>query len=146
MLEEHRFVLARGATLLFVTNLVGILLATAVVLVLTRFAPLPRLGRGGWKAGALLAAATAAVALVAAPLTSTYLGLANNAKLITQVHRVVVSAVGVPSSLVVDKVTLASSGVTIHVSGVGPVPKPSTFETKLAPLLGPNVSVSIVHD
>jgi uncharacterized hydrophobic protein (TIGR00271 family) len=47
MLEEHRFALARGAAVLFAANLIGIVLAATLVLLLTGYAPLPRLRRAG---------------------------------------------------------------------------------------------------
>lgn len=143
MLEEHRFALARGAGVLFIANLVGIVLAATAVLLITRYAPLPRLRSAGWRSTTLLAAAALVTVLVLIPLTNTYLGLLDSTGVTAAVHQQVVSTLGSGSGAVVTHVDVEDDKVTVDISGGTTIPSAADFENDLAAVLGPDVAVTI---
>jgi len=143
MLEEHRLTLAKGAVVLFSANLIGMVLAATAVLLITGYAPFPRLRRSGWKPIAGLAAALAAAVLVAIPLTNTYLRVLDDTSLTSAVDRQVIATLGLQSGVVVDHIAVDGSRVTVDLSGEGAVPPASSFEQDLIDELGPDVTVTI---
>jgi hypothetical protein len=118
-------------------------MATVAVLLITRYAPLPRLRRAGWKSGTLLAAAALATVLVLIPLTNTYLRLLDSTGVTTAVHQQVVATLGPLSGAVVKDVDVKGASVTIELSGGATIPSAADFEQDLTEELGPDVSVTI---
>lgn len=143
MFEEGRFALAQGAVLLFVANLVGLVLASSMTLLLTGFAPMPRLRRAGWRSVVLVGSALGLAALVATPLTATYLRLVDASTTTTAVQRQIVSTLGSQSDAVLEKVEVADSKVTIDVSGGTNVPSDQVFAEDLTDELGSDVTVTV---
>lgn len=143
MLEERRWVLAAGALTLFTTNLVGIAFAATFVLLVTRYAPLPRLRRAS--AGLVIGLATMAIAavLIAIPLTAAYQKVTEAARTATAVHRQVAATVGATSTIVVEAIDVDGSHVTIKLSDKTNAPNAARFAADLTDQLGPNVTVEL---
>ncbi len=143
MLEEQRWTLAAGALTLFGANLVGIAFAVTFVLLVTRYAPLPRLRPASAGLYAGLAAMAVATILIAIPLTITYLNVAGAARTATAVHRQVAATVGPTSSVVVERVDIDGSHVTIKLSDKTKAPDAAKFAADLTDELGPDVTVEL---
>ncbi len=143
MLEEQRWVLAAGALMLFAANLVGIAFAVTFVLLVTRYAPLPRLRPASAGLYAGLAAMVIATILIAIPLTITYLKVAATARTATAVHRQVAATIGAASPVVVQGIDIDGSHATIHLSDAGSAADAAVFAADLQGVLGPNVTVEV---
>ena len=86
------------------------------------------------------ASAVAVSVLVAIPVVASYRSLPDEASLRTAVYRQVVATLGTSSGLVVDKVSVQSSGVIIELSGSGTALPASSFQQDLVDELGPDVA------
>lgn len=143
MLEECRWILAAGAFTLFAANLVGIAFAVTSVLLVTRYAPLPRLRRTSAGLIAGLAAMTIAIILIAIPLTITYLNVADAARTATAVHRKVAALTRATSSVVVERIDIEGSLVTITLSDKTGSLGAAQFAAELKDELGADVTVEL---
>lgn len=143
MLEEHRWVLAAGAFTLFAANLVGIAFAATFVLLVTRYAPLPRLRRSSVGLYAGLATMAVVIVVIAIPLTITYLQVAEAARTATAVHRQVAATIGATSPVVVQGIDIDGSHATLHLSDAGSAADAAVFAADLQGVLGPNVTVEV---
>ncbi len=115
MLEEGRWVLAQGAFTLFATNLVGIAVAVAIVMVVTGFAPTPRLKNRQPGVVASVLVVVLAVVGISIPLSHTYGRIVDSATSVGDIHTAVDAAVG-PSGPVVEDVDVSGDSVTITIS------------------------------
>lgn len=143
MLEESRWVLAAGPFTLFAANFVGITFAVAITLLVTRYAPLPRLRPASFGLFMGLGLSILALVAVAVPLTLTYLQVAGKAQVATAVHRQVANTLGSSSSVDVRQVDVNGNHVTIELSDLNNTPSAAQFEADLKDELGPDVSVEL---
>ena len=144
MLEEHRWTLAGGAMTLFTTNLVGITLSAALVLLATGFVPFPRLRSRSLGMMLGLSAATLAVAVVTVPLAIVYSKVMSTTGTQTDVYRQVGMTIGAGNTAAqVLKVDVNGNQVVIHVSDPGAAPPAAQFEIDLRDEIGADVQVTI---
>lgn len=143
MLEEGRFVLASGAFTLFAANFVGIAFAVAIVLLLTRYAPLPKLRPASARLVIGLGVEVVAAVAVAVPLTISYLRISETARIVTAVHRQVATTLGPSTSANVNHIAVSGDRVVIDLSTVTGTPDAAKFEADLIDELGPNVTVEL---
>lgn len=143
LLEGGHYSLATGALTLFAANLVGITVAVAITLLLTRYAPLPRLrpASAGLVAGlgALLMAAVA----VALPLAATYRNVARSSQTLTSVYQQVGETLGPSSPILIRGIEVDGSRVIIDLSSTTGAPPASRFAADLEDELGPGVTVDL---
>ncbi len=143
LLEDDHLALAQGAGLLFVANFVGIVLAVAATLLITRFAPLPRLRRARWRSMLILGSTLVVAGLVMVPLTAAYVRLAGNATTTTAVQQQVASVLGTGSATILRGVEIEGNTVTIDLQGGETVPSEAAFEDALMDELGPDIVVTV---
>lgn len=144
LLEEGRFVLAQGAFTLFAANFVGISLAVAIVLLATRYAPLPRLRQASGRLLAGIVVVVLAVAIVSVPLARSYARAMDSAQVLTAVHEQVIDTVKQSqSNAVVNNVAVAGNVVTIQLSTLTNAPTAAQFEADLVDEVGSNVFVEV---
>ncbi len=143
MLEESRWLLAAGAFTLFAANLVGIMFAVAVTLLVTRYAPLPKLRSTSIGLVIGLAATILAVVVVAVPLAIAYRQVAGITRTATAVHRQVADTLGSSSPVVVNKIDVNGNHAMIDLSDVNGAPTAAQFEADLIDELGPGVTVEL---
>jgi uncharacterized hydrophobic protein (TIGR00271 family) len=135
--------LARGAGLLFAANLFGILLAAAVVFLVTGFVPERHRKRTRPTIIVALAAAAVPVLAVAVLLTVRFAHTADQARTLRTATETALAWLGPASA---DKLgTISLVGDTVEVNVSGPVPPPATQELTeaLTAALGRSTSVSV---
>ncbi len=144
-LEAGNFVWARGATLLYVTNLVAIVLAGLLVFLVTGFVPPRRFATTVPRILAGLAVAAVAVVAISVPLLRASQGAAEDSLRDRDGRRAVESwLAGTP--LVIESLDFSGNPVVIEISGPTDPPPRETLEELLAPALGPNVQAAIFID
>ena len=144
MLEEGRWALATGAFTLFAANFVGITLAVAATLLITRYAPLPKLRPASKGLAVGLGVTILAIAALTIPLGKTYLQVVDSSQTVTAVHQQVSDTIQASSAAaVVNKVTVDGNMVTIDLSDLNNVPSAAQFESDLKDEIGPNVTVEL---
>ena len=141
MLEEGRWTLAQGALTLFTTNLFGITLSVAVVLLTTRFVPLPRFGRQGAGLAAGIVGFMALTSVIMIPLSIAYGSVVGRAATQTDVYTQAAATVG--GSTTIAKIDVNGSNVRIHLDDPTSAPEAAQFEADLVDELGPDVNVTI---
>ena len=141
MLEEGRWVLAQGALSLFVTNLVGITVAAGFVMLVTGFAPTPRLKsrQPGVLASVLLI--VVAVAGVSVPLVRQYTQIVDSATVVGDIHTAVKGAVG-DNGPIVEDVDIVGDTVTVTVSDPSNLDIGS-IEQAVRSVMGSGVAVTV---
>ncbi len=143
MLEEGHWDLAAGALTLFATNFVGITLAAAATLLITRYAPLPKLRPASKGLAVDLGITILASVVLILPLGNTYIQVIRSAQTITAVHQQVVDTLGPSSPVVVQHIDVNGAQVTIDLSDVNGAPPATVFEADLVDELGEDVSVEL---
>jgi uncharacterized hydrophobic protein (TIGR00271 family) len=143
MLEAGHWALATGAITLFAANFVGITLAVVATLLITRFAPLPRLRPASRGLAVGLAVTVLAIALLMIPLGNTYLNVIRASQTVTAVHQQVANTLGPTSSVVVNHIDVNGSEVVIDLSDVHGAPSAAQFAADLVDELGENVKVEL---
>ncbi len=141
MLEEGRWVLAQGALSLFVTNLVGITVAAGFVMLVTRFAPTPRLKNR--RPGVLVSVFLILVAVVgiSIPLSHQYGQIVDSAAVVGDIHTAVKAVVG-NGGPVVEDVDIVGDTVTVTVSDSSAIDTGSV-EQAVRSVMGSGVTVTI---
>jgi uncharacterized hydrophobic protein (TIGR00271 family) len=146
MLQQHHWVLARGAVTLFAANFVGITVSAASVLLITGFVPLPKIRSRSKAVICGLAGIALLVIAVAIPLALTYRSAMAAAREQTSVYKQAAATIGQTNTGVdLQNVRIAGQTVTITVSDAAAAPTAEAFAKALVDELGPNVKV-IVQD
>ncbi len=143
MLEEGHWVLVGGALTLFATNFVGITLAASITLLITRYAPLPKLRPASTRLAVGLIIIVLAGALLILPLGNTYLRVVRSPQTETAVHQQVVNTLGPSSPLVVNHIDVNGKQVIIELSDVNGAPTATQFEADLVNELRQDVRVEL---
>ncbi len=144
MLEEGRMTLATGAFMLFAANLVGIVLAVATTLLITRYAPFPKLRHTSVKLILGFGITIFATILVTIPLTITYRKVAQTTQIITTVNSQVSNTLDTNDSVaVVENIHVQDNHVIIDLSDTTMIPSAEVFEADLVDELGSDVTVEI---
>jgi uncharacterized hydrophobic protein (TIGR00271 family) len=143
MLEAGHWALALGATTLFVANFVGITLAVVVTLLLTRYAPLPRLRPASTGLAVGLGVTVLAIGLLMIPLGNSYLNVIRSSQTVTAVHEQVSTTLGSTSSAVVNHIDVNGANVVIDLSDVNGAPSAAQFAADLVDELGEDVKVEL---
>lgn len=115
MLEEGRWVLAQGATTLFATNLIGIAVAAGGVMLVTGFAPTPRLKNRHPGVVTSVLLVVVAVVGISIPLSHAYSRIVDSANIVGDIHTAVDEAVG-SGGPVVEDVDVVGDSVTVTIS------------------------------
>lgn len=146
-LEQQRWDDAVGSFVLFMTNFVSIVLAAAVVFVLTGFAESSTLRTNGRQVLSTLAPFGALALVILVPLVFTAEGILATASAESKAQAVVSDWVGDDSDLRVGQVSVdaAAGAVTVMVSITGSetLPSPSTLQQSLTAELETPVEVVI---
>ncbi len=133
--------LARGATLLFLTNLVGIVLMAAVVFLLSGLVPRNTFSERRSQILAALAAAAACATAVALILIPRFVSLTGHARDLQTATSTITNMLGPGNNL--GRIT--TSGDTVRAEIVGPTQPPSLQDVaaKLTQALGRTVTVQL---
>jgi uncharacterized hydrophobic protein (TIGR00271 family) len=121
LLARDQNALARGAGLLFATNLFGIVLAAALVFLLTGFVPASRFGLTRRRILFTLAITAIPTIVIGAALTTRFARVASHARRLEAATQAIVTWLGPGDNL--SQVTLTGSAVRVDVAG--PVAPPS---------------------
>jgi len=143
-LEAGRLDWALGAFLLFSTNLVSIIVASAVVFILVGFSPIRNVLEGRKAISDLVTMVAVAAILIMVPLGLSGRGLLEASQRSGTVHAHVVEWLR-DSSLRLDRVRARAGETTILLSGSGEVPDISGLEQALYNSLGEQVTVTVEH-
>jgi uncharacterized hydrophobic protein (TIGR00271 family) len=143
-LEAGRLDWALGAFLLFSTNLVSIIIASAVVFILVGFSPIRNFIEGRKAISDLVTMVAVAAILIMVPLGLSGRGLLEASQRSGAVHAHVVEWLG-DSSLRLDRVRARAGETTILLSGSGEVPDISDLEQALYNRFGEQVTVTVEH-
>jgi uncharacterized hydrophobic protein (TIGR00271 family) len=133
--------LALGAALLFLTNLFGIILAAAVVFVLTGFVPEHRFRAAPRRILVTLAAAAVPALAVGVVLTVRFIDTAQHARQLEAATRTVVGWLGPGDDL--NRITLAGATVQVNVSGKTAPPQVQALTDALTTALGHPTTVDL---
>ncbi len=144
-LKLERFDLARGATLLFTTNLVAIVLSGLVVFVTTGFVPVRHLQRSRRRVGAIAVGVAAATTAIAFPLTITSVHAAEDAQRTSDVTRSVLAWLNGTGLDLLD-VHRSGHDVTVDIAGPGEPPPTTELSDSLAAVLGLDTTVRVRWD
>jgi uncharacterized hydrophobic protein (TIGR00271 family) len=141
LMGRHQPSLARGAGLLFATNLFGIVLAAAIVFLLTGLVPASRFRLT--RRRILLSVVLAAVPtlLIASELTIRFSAVATHARKLEAATQNIVSWLGPGDDL--SHVSLAGSVVDVNISGPLAPPSLQTLTDSLTKTLGQQVTVNL---
>ena len=121
LLARDQAALARGAGLLFATNLFGIIFAAALVFLLTGFVPASRFGLAPRRILLTIAVTAVPIIVIGAELATRFTSVASHARRLETATQAVVTWLGPGDSL--SQVTLTGSAVQVNVAG--PVAPPS---------------------
>lgn len=138
MLEEGHQPLAMGAFTLFVANLLGIALAAGFVMLVTGFAPRPRLKRTP-QALLMFGALLITLGLVMVPLGRAYMGQIEAANSATAAHQIAQRQASA-SGTVVQSMTISGAKVTLDVEDASTIDK-ERLQRDLRKVLGPNTAI-----
>ncbi len=142
-LELGRYDLARGAMLLYATNLFAIVLVSAVVLLLSGFVPLARISHVSRGLAVGMAVTVLVVAVTALPLAQSSIAVARHQTALSSVEQAVQRWLVDNPGLAVENVALDGSKVTLTLSGPAEPPTPETLATDVAAKLGRKVTIAI---
>ncbi len=134
--------LARGAGLLFVTNLFGIVLAASVVFVVTGFVPEHRVRFRRRRVLVTLVAAALPALAVGVVLTARFIATAAQARQLAAATRTVVTWLGTGDDEL-NRVTLNGSTVQVNLSGASAPPRVKTLTDALTSTLGRPMTVDL---
>jgi uncharacterized membrane protein len=121
LLARDQNALARGAGLLFATNLFGIVLAAALVFLLTGFVPASRFGLTRRRILLTLTITALPTIVIGVALTTRFARVASHARRLEAATQAIVTWLGPGDNL--SQVTLTGSAVRVDVAG--PVAPPS---------------------
>ena len=134
---------AGGATLLYLTNLAGIVLAAMVVFVLTGFVPEFQIRRGFKEIRLGFVVAALSVFVISVPLLANSLLILNDARDQSTVRAEVEKWLGDETSLEVVGLDVSGNDVTVNLVGPEPPPPAASLGTDLAGALGGDVNVTV---
>lgn len=134
---------ALGAFLLFLTNLVAIVLAAAVVFVLAGFAQPARLRARPSAVLVTIAPFAVLAALILVPLVFASEGLIATSTQQRAAQDVVEEWLGPDTDLQVDRVQVSTDGVEVHLTGPSEAPPIDPLQTGLGEALERPVAVSV---
>jgi uncharacterized hydrophobic protein (TIGR00271 family) len=144
-LEAGRIHAAGGAFLLFATNLVSIIVASAVVFVLVGFSPARKILEDRKTIADLMSAVAVAAILIMVPLGLSGRGIIEASQRYGRVHEEVGLWLGPDSTLKLDRIDARPGEATILLSGSGEVPDIAGLEQALAQSLGRQMSVTVEY-
>ena len=131
-LEEAQWGFALGAFLLFLTNLVGIVVAAGVTYVVSGYSPWTRIEQGGDQTRRSLVLIAIALGMIALPLGIIGEGIVAQ----TNSHAVATheteSWLGEDSGYALNAVSVSGDEVTVTVEGSGDLPEPDALASSLA--------------
>ena len=142
-LEEGHWDLAAGAYTLFATNFVGITLAATATLLITRYAPLPKLRPASTGLAVGLGITVLAIVVLMLPLGNTYLQVVRSPKTATTLHQQVVDTLDPSLPVVVKHIDVTSNQIIIDLSDVNGASSATQFEADLVDELGQDVKVEL---
>ena len=134
---------ARGAMLLYITNLAGIVLAAMVVFVLTGFVPEFQIRRGFKEIRLGFVVAAISVIGISAPLITNSVLVVNDSRDQAAVRGAVEKWLGDDPSLEVVELDVSGNDVTVGLVGPEPPPPAASLGTDLAGALGGDVNVTV---
>ncbi len=144
-LEAGNMVWARGALLLYVTNLVAIILAGIVVFLVTGFVPPRRLVTTVPRIFTSLALAVIATVLISFPLLRASQSAADES-IRDRDGRQAVEAWLADTALLIQNVDFSTNPAVIEISGPGQAPPKDLLEAALALALGPDSQAAVFID
>jgi len=135
--------LARGAALLFAANLFGILLAAAIVLLVTGFVPTRVRDGGRTKIATALIAILIPVAVVGFILMQRFIHTADDARILRAATEAAQTWLGQAAGDELGTIRLVGDAVEVNVSGPTPTPATQELSDALTNLLGRPTAVSV---
>src|SRR5690606_16476012 len=135
LIQAGEGVLAEGAALLFVTNLLAIAVSALIVLLATGVVPAIRLCFASRRIAFTTTGVVVALAVIAVPLTARSLVAATSSRQREQVAGIVAEWLG-PADLEVTELEIVAERVTVELSGLDEPPPAYELATRLAPALG----------
>ncbi len=144
-LEAGNMVFARGASLLYLTNLVAIVFASIIVFLITGFVPPRRLASTVPRIVAAIVVAVGAVALISIPLLNASLGAADDSRRERDARAAVADWLGdLPLDIV--SLDLDRNPVVVELSGPAQPPPEELLEERLSVVLGQDTQAAIFVD
>ncbi len=144
-LEAGNMVFARGALLLYLTNLVAIVFASIVVFLVTGFVPPRRLATTVPRIVGAMAVAVGAVVLISVPLLRASLGAADASRRERDARAAVSDWLGdLPLDIV--SLDLDRNPVVLELNGPAQPPPEELLEERLAVVLGQDTQVAVFVD
>lgn len=145
MLQALEFSDALGAFLLFLTNLVSIILAGAVVFLITGFAPLVEIRANREKMRTVLVTVALGALIIIVPLAFTSEGILASATRQATTQEVTSEWIDEEPGLRLARVEITGSEVEAIVSGQGDLPSVTELQYMLEEALGIDVVVVVEH-
>ncbi|MGD2101650.1 MAG: DUF389 domain-containing protein [Acidimicrobiia bacterium] len=134
-LEEAEWTFATGAFLLFLTNLVGIVVAAGVTYVVSGYSPWTRIERGGDQARRSLVLIAISLGLVALPLGIIGEGIVHETNSHSIANEETKAWLGEDSGYSLNEVDVTGSEVTVTLEGSGDLPEATDLASQLAAAL-----------
>lgn len=145
-LEAGNMVWARGAFLLYLTNLVAIVFVSIIVFLVTGFVPPRRLATTVPRILGAIVVAIGAVALISIPLVRASIGAADASRVDREARAAVNDWLGDGSSLDLVDIDLDGNPVVVELSGPDQPPAEEALEEQLSIVLGEDVQAAIFVD
>jgi uncharacterized hydrophobic protein (TIGR00271 family) len=141
LIGRDQTALARGAGLLFATNLFGIILAASLVFLLTGFVPASRFGLTRRRILIALSLAAIPTIVIGAELTTRFTKVADHARQLEAATQAIVAWLGPGDDL--SQVTLTGSAVQVSVTGPVAPPSLQTLSDALDNALNQKTTVNL---
>jgi uncharacterized hydrophobic protein (TIGR00271 family) len=145
LVADDQMVLARGSSLLFLTNLLAIVVSALVVLLATGVIPSFRLCFHSSRIAMTTTGIAIATVLIAVPLTTTSLDAAESSRQRSEISATIDDWVG-SLNLEVGKLDVAGSTVTVELTGLDEPPAAFALATQLVPILGEKAEAVVRWD
>ena len=142
-LQSGELSFALGAFLLFLTNLVGIVVASGVAYILSGYSPWTRLERSGEQGKKSLVLVGLAVVLVAFPLALIGNDILDNLTAASDAESAVDDWLGPGTEFSVAQIQLSGSDIEVIIVGPGSAPDPDELASDLAQALDRDVVVEL---
>jgi len=142
-LEGGEVAFALGAFLLFLTNLVGIVVASGITYILSGYSPWNRLERSGEQGRKSVVLVVLAVILVAFPLAIIGDDILDDVTASSDAEAAVDSWLGDGTEFSVPQIQISGSDVDVVIVGPGEPPDPNDLATELAEALERDVVVEL---